>query len=102
MKKIFLIFLTALLLVPSAWAADADSPTQERYTHSPWSAETMLQSEQLGFLTTDVYSGTDLRIPATRDEFRKAAVRFLIVQEQQDKLEDLAEYYLAERTSRGR
>lgn len=62
--------------------------------------ETVRQSEAMPLLS-DVFSDENLQAPATRNEFRKLAMRYLIVQEQQDKLADLAEYYLSEKDEQG-
>lgn len=93
MKRITAILLLCTLLIPSAAAA-------QDFTTSPWAVETVAKSEALTLLH-DVFSDENLQVPATRDEFRKLAMRYLIVQEQQDKLEDLAEYYLSEKDAQG-
>lgn len=67
MKRITAILLLCTLLIPSAAAA-------QDFTTSPWAVETVAKSEALTLLH-DVFSDENLQVPATRDEFRKLAMR---------------------------
>ena len=69
MKKLLMLFLSALFLLPAAWAVD--TPVQERYTISPWAVDAVEKADSLGFMQYP--SAGDLRDPINRDLFGKSA-----------------------------
>lgn len=67
MKRFLPIFLAFLLLVPAAYAAEAETPAQDRYVTSAWAQETVAKAVDLG-LAQAPYS-SDGRTPITRGNF---------------------------------
>lgn len=75
MKKVLLIFLTALLIVPTVWAVEAKTPDGERYEVSPWAAENVAQAWKLGLNKINAY--VDYRTPVERWQFGQDAARLV-------------------------
>lgn len=68
MKKLLMLVLSALFLLPAAWAVD--TPVQERYTLSPWVVEAIEKADSLGLLSQ--YDG-NLRYSINREQFAQNA-----------------------------
>lgn len=69
MKKVLMLFLSALFLLSTAWAVE--TPVQDRYTISPWAVEVVEKADSLGFMQYP--DSGDLRVPINRDLFGKSA-----------------------------
>lgn len=68
MKKLLMLFLSALFLLPAAWAVD--TPVQERYTISPWAVDAIEKADSLDLLSQ--YDG-NLRYSINREQFARNA-----------------------------
>lgn len=68
MKKALLLFLTALLLIPAAWAVDAQ--VQGRFTISPWAVEAIEKADSLGLISQ---ADGNLRYSVNREQFARNA-----------------------------
>ena len=75
MKKVLMLFLSALFLLPAAWAVEAQTPDGARYEVSPWAAEDVAQTWTLGL--NKVNANVDYRTPVTRWLFGEDAARLV-------------------------
>ena len=75
MKKVLMLFLSILFLIPAAWAVEAQTPDGARYEVPPWAAEDVAQTWTLGL--NKVNANVDYRTPVTRWLFGEDAARLV-------------------------
>ena len=105
MKTITLLLLVCALMVTLICTQNAQAAMKKQdfnYQTSEWAKQEVDTAYELGFFTAEDIMDQDLTAPITRNEFRAVAMEFLRFQEQLVLLDQLADYYLAEKDENGK
>lgn len=100
-KTLTAALLAAAVLLPTAQAHTHPEvpPPEDTSLYSPWAKEGVQRAQAKGFSMST--GNSDYTVPATRNEFRDAAMSYVVVNQQQAYLSALVEYYLAEKDEQG-
>lgn len=101
-KTLTAALLAVAVLLPTAQAAHTHPqvpPLEDTNLYSSWAKEGVQRAQAEG-LSMGTGNG-DYTAPATRNEFREAAMSYVAVNQQQAYLAELVEYYLAEKDEQG-
>ena len=101
-KTLTATLLAAAVLLPTAQAAHTHlevPPLEDPGIYSAWAKEGVQRARAEGLSIST--GNSDYTIPATRNEFRDAAMSYVVANQEQAYLPELVEYYLAEKDEQG-